>query len=261
MQIEEIKKTGTSEIVTQEDLDIALYKAIYAGDLKAVDAAIESGANVNSQGFTSKELRVTTNFSPLESVYDETRKHRRMLSKSKRAKLIDIDTCFSLADSLIAAGANTKPLLCRAIGWDDQWTYYLLNKTQDLSGLLHLVTTAHFTENNSVSTIISTLVQKGADINEIKQGYSPLHLAVERNKFYLIKELLKAGASLTQKNEHNLTAFDIALENNNLRLATYLTKQSHYSSQNNSEYLTQRLANLIEIYLYANVLEDEEYEE
>lgn len=247
MQIEEIKKTGTSEIVTQEDLDIALYKAIYAGDLKAVDAAIESGANVNSQGFTSKELRVTTNFSPLESVYDET---------------LDIDTCFSLADSLIAAGANTKPLLCRAIvNWDDQWTYYLLNKTQDLSGLLHLVTTAHFTENNSVSTIISTLVQKGADINEIKQGYSPLHLAVERNKFYLIKELLKAGASLTQKNEHNLTAFDIALENNNLRLATYLTKQSHYSSQNNSEYLTQRLANLIEIYLYANVLEDEEYEE
>lgn len=248
MQIEEIENSNTSETVKKEDLDISLYKAIYAGDLKALDAAIESGANVNSQGFTSKELRVTTTFSPLESVYDET--------------FIDKDTCFSLADSLIAAGANTKPLLCRAIiNWNNQWTYYLLNKTQDLSGLLHLVTTAHFAENNLVSTIISTLVQRGADINEIKQGYSPLHLAVERNKFYLIKELLKAGASLTQKNEHNLTAFDIALENNNLRLATYLTKQSHYSSQNHPEYLTQRLANLIEIYLYANVLEEEEEEE
>ena len=52
-------------------------------------------------------------------------------------------------------------------------------------------------------------------------------------------------------------------------MATYLTKQLNYSSWEDSAHHVQvdisnqlfRIANLIEIYLYANVLQDEEDEE
>ena len=259
----------------QEALDISLYVAIEEGDLKAVNAAIESGANVNAQGCVSnkKGCRFITSFSPLASVYHATLRHRQVFSKSKRDKLIDIDTCFSLSDSLIAAGADTKPLLCNVIGRDIKWAYYLLNKTKDLSGLLHKA---------KDSSMISSLLKRGVDVNEILCGNSPLHEAVKRDDLQVIKELLKAGASLTQKNQANLTAFDIALENNHLKLATYLNSQLYHSShfasgkfhngkpsREDLVHFVQvdisnqlfRIANFIEIYLYANVLQDEEDEE
>jgi ankyrin repeat protein len=257
MQIEEIKKTETSEIVTQEELDISLYVAIEEGDLKALDTAIESGADVDAKGCVSnkKEHCFFTSFSPLKSVYLKTTENRRFVTKSKRDKLIDIDTCFSLADSLIAAGADTNPLFCEVIGSDDKWTYYLLNKTKDFSGLLHKVV-----EKNDLS-LLSSLLKKGVDVNEIFYGNSPLHKAVKKsNNLSMIKELLEAGASLTQKNRDNLTAYDIALINNNLETAVYLTRLLNYSSWDDSEHRVQvdisnqlfRLANLMEIYLYAN---------
>lgn len=262
---EELQGTNTSEIAKQEDLDISLYVAIYKGDLRAVDAAIESGANVNSQGCASnkKEHRFITSFSPLATVYNQTRRHGQVFSKRKRAQLIDIDTCFFIADSLIAAGADTKPLLCDVLGHDVKWEYYLLNKTKDLSGLLHKAVAA-----NNLSMFRSFLI-RGVDVNEIYHGNSPLHEAVENNAFEATKKLLEAGASLTQKNEENLTAFDIAIKNNYFKLATYLTKQLNYSSWEDSAHHVQvdisnqlfRIANLIEIYLYANVLQDEEDEE
>jgi len=235
----ELKGTNTSEIAKQEDLDISLYVAIDKGDLRAVDAAIESGANVNSQGCASnkKEHRFITNFSPLATVYNQTSSYGQVFSKSKRAQLIDIDTCFFIAD--------------------------LLNKTKDLSGLLHKAVAA-----NNLSMFHSFLI-RGVDVNEIYYGNSPLHEAVENNAFEATKKLLEAGASLTQKNKDNLTAFDIAIKNNYLKLATYLTKQLNYSSWEDSAHRVQvdisnqlfRIANLIEIYLYANVLQDEEDEE
>ncbi len=262
---EELKGTNTSEIAKQEDLDISLYVAIYNGDLRAVDVAIKSGANVNSQGCASdkKEHRFITNFSPLQSVYNETREHARVFSKSKRDKLVDIDTCFSLADSLIAAGADTKPLLRSVIGRDIQWAHYLLEKTEDLNGLLHRAVEA------KDSSMLSSLLKKGGDVNEIFAGNSPLHEAIKRDDFQITRELLEAGASLTQKNRNNLTAFDIAIENNHLKLATYLTKQLNCSSWEDSAHRVQvdisnqlfRIANLIEIYLYANALQYEEDEE
>lgn len=261
MQIEEIDKTDTSEIVTQEELDISLYVAIEEGDLKALDTAIESGADVDAKGCVSnkKGHRFVTRASPLKSVYWKTTEHRRFLTKSKRDKLIDIDTCFSLADSLIAAGADTKPLFCEVIGSEigsnDKWTYYLLNKTKDFSGLLHKVV-----EKNDLS-LLSSLLKKGVDVNEIFYGNSPLHKAVKKSdNLPMIKELLEAGASLTQKNRDNLTAYDIALINNNLETAVYLTRLLTYSSWDDSEHRVQvdisnqlfRLANLMEIYLYAS---------
>lgn len=262
---EELKRANTSEIVKQEDLDISLYVAIQEGDLKALDAAIESGANVNASGCTSNKNgpRFFTSYSPLASVYSETRKHGQVFSKSKRDKLIDIDTCFSLADSLIAAGADTKPLLRSVIGHDIKWAHYLLKKTKDLNGLLHRAVEA------KDSSMLSSLLERGVDVNEIFYGNSPLHEAVKRDDFQITRELLEAGASLTQKNRDNLTAFDIAIENNHLKLATYLTKQLNCSSWDDSVHRVQvdisnqlfRIANLIEIYLHANALQDEEDEE
>jgi len=262
---EELKRANTSEIAKREDLDIPLYVAIYNGDLKALNAAIESGANVNSQGCASdkKEHRFITNFSPLQSVYNETCKHARAFSKSKRDKLVDIDTCFSLADSLIAAGADTKPLLRSVIGRDTKWAHYLLGKTKDLNGLLHRAVEVRD------SLMLFYLLRRGADVNEIFYGNSPLHEAVKRDDFQMTRELLEAGASLTQKNRNNLTAFDIAIENNHLKLATYLTKQLNCSSWEDSAHRVQvdisnqlfRIANLIEIYLHTNALQYEEDEE
>lgn len=257
MQTEEIEKSNTSETLTQEELDISLYIAIEEGDLRAVDAAIESGADVNAQGCVSKrkESRFTTSFSPLKTLYWKMTEHRRYLTRKERAKLIDIDTCYSIADSLIESGADTKPLFCDAIDSDKEWAYYLLNKTKDFSGLLNKVV-----EKNNLS-LLSSLLQKGADVNELFYGNSPLHKAVTKSdNFPMIRELLEAGASLTQKNRDNLTAYDIALINNNLKTAVYLTRFLERSSWDDSEHQVQvnisnqlfRLANLIEIHLYAN---------
>ena len=263
--LEELKGTNTSEIAKQEDLDISLYVAIYNGDLRAVDVAIKSGANVNSQGCASdkKEHRFITNFSPLATLYNKTCEHRQFLSKSKRDKLIDIDTCFSIADSLIAAGADTKPLLRSVIGRDIKWAHYLLEKTKDLNGLLHRAVEV------KDSSMLFYLLKRGADVNKTFAGDSPLHEAVKRDDFQMTRELLEAGASLTQKNRNNLTAFDIAIENNHLKLATYLTKQLNCSSWEDSAHRVQvdisnqlfRIANLIEIYLHTNALQYEEDEE
>lgn len=267
---EELKKTNTSKIVDQEQeaLDNSLYAAILQKDLKAVDAAIESGANVNAcGGVVKKRGYFITSFSPLRTVFQQSFYDKGL--KKGFSEYVD----FSIAERLIAAGANPYEVLAEIIKWvgygteqyyvRNKWLYYLLDRTQDLSRLLHLAAIAND------SSIIFTLIEKGADVNNIWKGDTPLHEAVKNNSFEAVKELLKAGASLTQKNRDNLTVFDIAIENNHLRLATYLTKKLNYSSWDDSEHRVQvdiynqlfRIANFIEIYLYANVLQDEKEEE
>lgn len=255
-----IRQLETKESIA---LNNSLYKAILEQDLSAIQVAIESGANVNATDGTVKKrgFFLCTNASPLELLIDQALKDK--ISEANALSILDI---------LIKAGVNCNKELKKIIRMHerscdyfdkDKWINYLLDRTKDFSGLLHPAAKV-----NDSSTIL-TLIRKKADVNEISSGYSPLHVAVENNSFEAVEELLKAGASLTQRNRNNLTAFDIAIENNNLRLAAYITSRLNYSSSDDSKHRIQvnicnqlfRIGNLIEIYLYANSLLDEEDQE
>jgi hypothetical protein len=243
----------------QATLNRPLYKAISERNLEAIDAAIESGADVNAIGCTSRERRswFVTSLSPLEEVIYGRHNHNCFL------QIID----FEIAEKLIIAGAKYDigaMIIKEGESFSsDEWISYLLNKTQDFSGLLHIAA------RNNRSSITSLLIKKGADVNEISLGNSPLHVAVQYERFEIVEELLQAGASLDKKNKDNLTAYDIAIKNNYLKLAAFLTRGWQYSLHYGSAHCTQidisnqlfRLANLMEIYLYASVLQDEEEDE
>ena len=80
------------------------------------------------------------------------------------------------------------------------------------------------------------LVERSGNLNvKNKDGYTPLMMAAKYNKFDLIKQLIKYGARVNIKNDYNETAIDIAIKNDNFKLADYLEEYESDSDCDDSE--------------------------
>ena len=58
------------------------------------------------------------------------------------------------------------------------------------------------------------LIHAGADMNlaKLRNGYTPLHLAVCQGSVACIAVLIQAGADIFKVNDHEMTPLDVAVE-------------------------------------------------
>ncbi len=82
--------------------------------------------------------------------------------------------------------------------------------------------------NNDVIKVLR-LLEKGTDPNmyDLDQHFTALHYAVQHDAIDVVLLLVTAGADLDTVTEENLTAMDIAKQQNNRKMITLLLKLSH----------------------------------
>jgi uncharacterized protein len=75
--------------------------------------------------------------------------------------------------------------------------------------------------------IVKYLVEKGANINNIdKEGDFPIGEAAKQGRLDVVQYLINQGADLTLKNDKNKTAYDMAKEKGQKKVAFLIEKQS-----------------------------------
>lgn len=68
--------------------------------------------------------------------------------------------------------------------------------------------------NNSSNEIFKYFISKGANINaKDDTGYTPLHVAAEKNKHWAAKILLERGADVNIESNSKATPYSIAIAN------------------------------------------------
>jgi ankyrin repeat protein len=71
-------------------------------------------------------------------------------------------------------------------------------------------------------TCVRALIKQGANINEVNiSGKTPLHLAIEYNRYDLARTLLENGADVSAKDGNDNTPLDVALTTQNIVLYLY----------------------------------------
>ena len=81
----------------------------------------------------------------------------------------------------------------------------------------------HFSIHVKNNEIIKSLVSSGAKVNiQDKEGFTPLMLAVKMNDLFKVRLLIQYGASDLTENKDGKTAIDIARDNNNEQIVSFL---------------------------------------
>jgi ankyrin repeat protein len=84
-------------------------------------------------------------------------------------------------------------------------------------------TALHLALNGKKSEVASMLLEKGADVQKADQrNWYPLHLAAQAGKVDLVKQILALGADVNQAGESGMTALHYAAQNNDYVLARSL---------------------------------------
>ena len=178
-----------------EDGTTPLMDAAYRGDDQMAHELIRAGASVTTP---NKKLQTALHLT---------------ISSSRWAYR---KGCSSVVKALIEAGADingqdedgTTPLMEAACGYDDQMVHELIragasvtaknNKQQ--TALFHLAISSR--SGWAHSTVVKALIEAGADINgQDEDGTTPLMQAAYKGHYYVVLELIRAGASVTAMNK------------------------------------------------------------
>ena len=187
-----------------------LMKAAKAGDLKLLDNLIFSKANVNlkdNEGWTA--LMFAARFSENPEVIK--------LLIANNADVFAKNN-YGISALKLSAGFNKNSEITRLI-----LEKHLSQDNEVRNCFIYAIT------NGAPVSVIEAFWKKGANLNSIYDGKTPLMYAAETNKDTLIIHwLIKHGAKTTYKSTEGKTAFDYARAN------TALPKDKIYWSLNSS---------------------------
>ncbi|TKR93570.1 hypothetical protein L596_007997 [Steinernema carpocapsae] len=88
---------------------------------------------------------------------------------------------------------------------------------EDSSGnkLLHMVVESGCSKHHPEDDLISILADNGADLqSKNAKGFTPLQLAVKKNRLCLVRRLIGAGSPINSKEKQGRNALDIAIDHN-----------------------------------------------
>lgn len=169
------------------------HQAVTAGDVPAVQAAVDLGADVNStsgNGDTALHMCITKNDTNMLTFLLSIKSDPNIANKAGHTPLHSacVHGFFELVKILIDAGSDVN----------------ILNTTTSHTPL-------HTACMYGNLDIIKCLVENQANINAVsEQGDTPLHAAVGENSIEVVKCLVALGADLTIANKAGKTAYDIA---------------------------------------------------
>jgi len=78
--------------------------------------------------------------------------------------------------------------------------------------------------------MIKILMYHGANVNSIKEknGYTPLHVAVEGGQFEICKYLIAHGAIVNKRTKDGLSSYDLALINGHLVIVKFFSQNNYW---------------------------------
>lgn len=217
-----------------DDLNVALQRAAWNGNLEMVEILVDAGADVNAKFADRTIMHEVASRGNLETAKYLLSKGAPFDEKNASGKTPFFSATYNAEEEtalwLLELGAdpnvipkNSKlstPLFYAAAKWQPKLVKALINKgvnvnvTEDLESTpLHLVAGMGNVE------IALLLINAGADVNAINEfGWTPLYCAVSASSLIfdvgdnaaVIDLLVKNGADITIADKSSLTPLDIA---------------------------------------------------
>ncbi|XP_042911828.1 uncharacterized protein [Parasteatoda tepidariorum] len=95
---------------------------------------------------------------------------------------------------------------------DEKVTKLLIKRGADIEAKsMHGETPLHYAVNHDKYEVVEILIKNGADMNaRSSRGYTPLHAAVMNEKYEVVELLIKEGADVEAKNSYDVTPLFVA---------------------------------------------------
>jgi ankyrin repeat protein len=198
-----IKHGGDVNAFSEETDGIAIQGAILKDHNEIIQLLINAGTNLNITSKTSGNypLRdaVEQNKYKISKLLIESGASVDIAIENKKGDIVNLvmravaENNKSMTKLLIDSGANLNARI--TLGGKEEWTVLFYT-------IIH---------NHS---LVSTILSGDVDVNiPISDGMTPLHYAVLNKDYYLIQDLLKAGANCSQLNVDGKTPLLVAQKN------------------------------------------------
>ena len=232
--------------VDTKDTNTMLHYAVGNGSIEAANELIKLGAdidNTNANFKTSLHYVIENNSNKLlESV-------NLLLSKNANPNIQDKNGNTAL--HLAVINAHNSKEYSKYIEVINALIKYnanvnILNNKNQLA--------LNISVSNNDTEISNILINAKSELNNIDNGYAPIHVAVKNNNISIVENLLLNGANVDMKDKRGYSPLAIAVENNNYEMcrkiirsnATVDSKAIELSKKSNNKEI-RRLLGLEEV--------------
>ncbi|EKV56154.1 ankyrin repeat domain-containing protein [Brachyspira hampsonii] len=202
--------------VDTKDTNTMLHYAVGNGSIEAASELIKLGANIdntNANFKTSLHYVIENNSNKLlESV-------NLLLSKNANPNIKDKNGNTALHLSVMNAHKSKSKyidVINALIKYNADIN--ILNEQNQLALNIAVI--------NNDTEISNILINAESELNNIYNGYAPIHIAVKNNNISIVDNLLLNGADAEIKDSRGYTPLAIAVENNNLEMCRKLIRNN-----------------------------------
>lgn len=202
--------------VDTKDTNTMLHYAVGNGSVEAAYELIKLGADINNTNAdfkTSLHYAVENNSDKLiESV-------NLLLSKNADPNIKDKEGNTALHLAVINSGKSRNEYI--------EVINHIIKYNADVNTLNNKNQSAlNISVINNDNEISDILINAKSELNNIHNGYAPIHTAVKNNNLSLASNLLKNGAYVNIKDKNGYTPLYMAVENGNLEICRILIRSN-----------------------------------
>ena len=204
--------------VDTKDTNTMLHYAVGNGSIEAANELIKLGAdidNTNANFKTSLHYVIENNSNKLlESV-------NLLLSKNANPNIQDKNENTAL--HLAVINAHNSKEYSKYIEVINALIKYnanvnILNNKNQLA--------LNISVSNNDTEISNILINAKSELNNIDNGYAPIHVAVKNNNISIVENLLLNGANVDMKDKRGYSPLAIAVENNNYEMCRKIIRSN-----------------------------------
>ncbi|MEI0488929.1 ankyrin repeat domain-containing protein [Brachyspira pulli] len=204
--------------VDTKDTNTMLHYAVGNGSIEAANELIKLGAdidNTNANFKTSLHYVIENNSNKLlESV-------NLLLSKNANPNIQDKNGNTAL--HLAVINAHNSKEYSKYIEVINALIKYnanvnILNNKNQLA--------LNISVSNNDTEISNILINAKSELNNIDNGYAPIHVAVKNNNISIVENLLLNGANIDMKDKRGYSPLAIAVENNNYEMCRKIIRSN-----------------------------------
>ncbi|HUN56218.1 MAG TPA: ankyrin repeat domain-containing protein [Smithella sp.] len=191
------------------DINQDLYSAVNRGDTQAVKNLLQNGANPNAR---CKNWAGKQDFTPVYAAAESGSAEILGLLIDKGGD-VNVHCPMGMTPLMTAANKGKKDAVALLL---EKGADANAKDTDGVTVLLYAVESFEAPED-AANAIVKALLDKGADPNMLKDGWSPLMYAAARNKPQIVKLLIAKGANVNANKDGN-TALKFAVDREYLEI-------------------------------------------